>query len=287
MTDFKVYAAARPSATGASAEAIVLEGGLIKKADAAAMRAASGLATTTVAGRLARYTDTAGAQGSTTGLFEDASGNVGIGTTGPASVLDVSGSQLGRYGIIARYTRSIGNFYSPLSVQNDAGLTTFAVGSNQTVDEGQLILAAPTGQGNGTGINFVSDVGGTTKSGTFQMDNAGNMIFRQSTAGSMFFDYISGVYFRDSAYATRAFIANGTGNSYFNGGNVGIGTTAPRVKLDVSGPVAVGSYTVATVPSAALGAGQIIYVSNDSGGATLAFSDGTNWRRTSDNAIIS
>lgn len=47
------------------------------------------------------------------------------------------------------------------------------------------------------------------------------------------------------------------------------------------------SYTVATVPTAAIGAGALIYVSNESGGATPAFSDGTNWRRVSDRAIIS
>lgn len=50
----------------------------------------------------------------------------------------------------------------------------------------------------------------------------------------------------------------------------------------------VGSYTVAGVPSAATaGAGAIIYVSNESGGAQLAFSDATNWRRVVDRAIIS
>ena len=48
------------------------------------------------------------------------------------------------------------------------------------------------------------------------------------------------------------------------------------------------SYTVAGVPSATtLGAGALIYVNNESGGATLAFSDGTNWKRVSDLATIS
>ena len=48
------------------------------------------------------------------------------------------------------------------------------------------------------------------------------------------------------------------------------------------------SYTVAGAPSAAtLGAGAAIYVSDESGGATLAFSDGTNWKRVSDLATIS
>jgi hypothetical protein len=48
------------------------------------------------------------------------------------------------------------------------------------------------------------------------------------------------------------------------------------------------SYTVATVPSAsAVGAGATIYVSNESGGAVLAFSDGASWRRVTDRAVIS
>jgi Protein of unknown function (DUF2793) len=75
--------------------------------------------------------------------------------------------------------------------------------------------------------------------------------------------------------------------SYF-AGNVGIGTASPSTNLHVNGPARVGSYTVAGVPSASTaGAGAIIYVSNESGGAVLAFSDGTNWRRVTDRAVIS
>ena len=33
--------------------------------------------------------------------------------------------------------------------------------------------------------------------------------------------------------------------------------------------------------------GQIAYISDETGGATLAFSDGTNWRRLQDRAVIS
>lgn len=46
------------------------------------------------------------------------------------------------------------------------------------------------------------------------------------------------------------------------------------------------SYTVSTLPSASV-AGGMIYVSNESGGAVMAFSDGTNWRRVTDRAIVS
>lgn len=49
-----------------------------------------------------------------------------------------------------------------------------------------------------------------------------------------------------------------------------------------------GSFTVGTVPSAATsGAGALIYVSNETGGAVHAFSDSSNWRRVTDRTIIS
>lgn len=70
-------------------------------------------------------------------------------------------------------------------------------------------------------------------------------------------------------------------------GNVGLGTATPAVRLDVDGPVRPKSYTVATIPAAAAGAGQLIYIADEAGGATLAFSDGTDWRRTTDRAVVS
>ena len=53
-----------------------------------------------------------------------------------------------------------------------------------------------------------------------------------------------------------------------------------------TGPPVVPSYTVAGLPSASTAA-QMIYVSDETGGAVLAFSDGTNWRRSTDRAIVS
>lgn len=47
------------------------------------------------------------------------------------------------------------------------------------------------------------------------------------------------------------------------------------------------SFTVATVPSASNNPRVLIYVSNETGGATVAFSDGTSWRRVQDRAVIS
>lgn len=52
--------------------------------------------------------------------------------------------------------------------------------------------------------------------------------------------------------------------------------------------VNLGSYTVAGLPSASTAAaGAIAYCSNETGGAVLVFSDGTNWRRVTDRAVAS
>lgn len=75
---------------------------------------------------------------------------------------------------------------------------------------------------------------------------------------------------------------------FVTGGGVGIGNVAPTTALHVNGPIRCASYTVGTVPAAStVGAGTIIFVSNESGGAIHAGSDGTNWLRFSDRAIIS
>ena len=46
-------------------------------------------------------------------------------------------------------------------------------------------------------------------------------------------------------------------------------------------------FTVASLPPAALNEGLQVYVSDESGGAVLAFSDGTDWRRSTDRAVAS
>ena len=70
-------------------------------------------------------------------------------------------------------------------------------------------------------------------------------------------------------------------------GDVGINVNAPTCALHVNGAIRVGQLGKTSLPSAnASGAGSMIYVSDDVGGATLAFSDGTIWRRVTDRAVI-
>lgn len=54
-----------------------------------------------------------------------------------------------------------------------------------------------------------------------------------------------------------------------------------------NGIIKADSYTVAALPSATLmGEGSMIYVSDEKDGATLAFSDGADWRRVGDREIV-
>jgi hypothetical protein len=57
---------------------------------------------------------------------------------------------------------------------------------------------------------------------------------------------------------------------------------------DVTGAIKVPTYTVAGAPSASTaGAGTLIYVSNGAAGSPiLAFSDGTNWKRSDTGGTI-
>lgn len=47
------------------------------------------------------------------------------------------------------------------------------------------------------------------------------------------------------------------------------------------------AFTMSTLPAASAYAGSMIYVSDETGGATVAFSDGTDWRRVQDRVVVS
>lgn len=57
-----------------------------------------------------------------------------------------------------------------------------------------------------------------------------------------------------------------------------------NVTVHLNKPLA---YTVATVPDATENPGLMIYVTDETDGATIAFSNGTNWLRITDGQIIS
>jgi len=79
--------------------------------------------------------------------------------------------------------------------------------------------------------------------------------------------------------------------------DLGLITTAVALEIDMGFIVVAGvlypdqlvlpSYTVAQLANlGVVPAGQFVYCSNESGGSIPAFSDGTNWRRVTDRAIV-
>lgn len=72
--------------------------------------------------------------------------------------------------------------------------------------------------------------------------------------------------------------------------NTGAATTQPNgpnySKAHFTAPPILPTYTVATLPSAATYRRGLIEVSDEAGGTTLAFSDGSNWRRVQDRAQV-
>lgn len=87
------------------------------------------------------------------------------------------------------------------------------------------------------------------------------------------------LYFASGAVKTEKFAVRGNGR-------VKVGAGFPVCSLDVDGPARVKSYTVATLPNGNT-SGQIIHVSNEAGGAVLAYSDEGSWRRVTDRAVVS
>lgn len=57
-------------------------------------------------------------------------------------------------------------------------------------------------------------------------------------------------------------------------------------RVSFPAPPRLPSSTVAGLPAAAGQAGALVFVSNEAGGAVVAFSDGTNWRRVTDRAVV-
>lgn len=86
------------------------------------------------------------------------------------------------------------------------------------------------------------------------------------------------VYGAAALLSTLAVTGALTGSSTIRGTALGAGAAALATGINSAGPVVVGTFTVATLPSASTYARGIIWVSDASGGAKPCISDGTNWK---------
>jgi len=235
-----------------------------------------------------------------------ATARIGLGGNAPNSQFDAYATSGGTFRASSNSAASYGEF---IFSSNNAsylgyGASIEGTGNGAGIDVGDLRFKTGNGgvrttrvyisPGGNVGIGTTSplsllsvgDVGYSGRAITAAANAAAPIItLRQDHASGYGLQmFTGGTWGGDPLYITDA---NGILFKVAPNGNVGVGTTSPVCALDANGPVRVKSYTVGTVPAANAGAGQSIYVTDETGGATGAESDGTNWRRYSDRAIIS
>lgn len=141
-------------------------------------------------------------------------------------------------------------------------------------------------------VILVSGSGGQTNTtGSIAAGNSGNVSVRSSNGGSALAGTANG------GNAGSVTIGAGAGGASVGGtpGNNGsvifqvANTTKMSVtttKVTAAVPFELPNYAKASLPTGML-AGAFIFVTDDVGGSTPAFFDGTNWRRVADRAIVS
>ncbi len=178
----------------------------------------------------------------------DYTGNVGIGTTGPGTALDVVGiirssqaAQLGEidfgtdgYNAIYRFngiTRGTAGAYTRIDSYADITFGTSMSGGSQQTEQMRITSTGNVGIGTTAPGKALDVVGGVRLSDALYSTSA---MYLRPTGGQVFlYDNVTAYDFGLWNGATRTIKLHSTGDSYINAGNVGIGSTSPGYVLDV------------------------------------------------------
>jgi len=174
----------------------------------------------------------------------DTSGNVGIGTATPSSILDINGAQTFR-GMAAPALSSAGQgriyFDTTASKfrasQNGSAYTDLLGGSSQWTDGTSGAIYYNGGNiGIGTAApGYLLDIKGSDGISTVAVRNTSGQLMMMVTPTAS----AGGVLGLFNAGTAKVQIASNGSPTYFNDGNVGIGTATPNYKLDVAGNISI------------------------------------------------
>lgn len=171
-----------------------------------------------------------------------------------------------------------------VSTGTGAKTTAFTIGSTQLVNMYNRLTIDSTGNSQQIPLNLKRDDGACFAQISNESDtgNYAGLAIKTNSTG------INYLFFQDDT-ENRARISvtdNGSMNLQTGSSNTTAVTIDSSQNTTFAGVTYHKSHTVATLPSAST-AGGMIYVSDETGGGTMAFSDGTNWRRVQDRAIVS
>jgi len=201
-------------------------------------------------------------------------GNVGIGTDSPfftsttRKTLSINGTSSSNLSFGANGT-AYGNIYvasnsMEIGTQTSANPLGFIIGGSE-----KMRIASDGNVGIGTtnpNAKLTVKGSGLTSQDFFHIEDSGGVRMLEVTsdaAGN------ATLQVKDTSGTTKSLI-NSSGNSYFNGGNVGIGTTSPSEKLVVDGKVIINN----TTPPNNLAQ---LNIGSTSGGETRAIDIDGNW----------
>jgi len=178
-----------------------------------------------------------------------------------------------------------------------AGSTITFTPSVVLKNAGRLLIGTTTDDGSSrlqvAGIVTSTAVGGGSASGLLVSSSQAAIGLRETDAGAdakqwdieanggvLSFRMVNDANSAANTWLSVTRSTHASATMAFTGNTSIAGTLSATARFDYP------SYTVATLPAVGIAGGEI-YVSNEAGGAVPAFSDGTNWRRYTDRAIVS
>jgi hypothetical protein len=219
-------------------------------------------------------------------VLNESPGHIGIGVAGDFKVSKVDGTIGTAYAVFANASGGTDGNYAFYGAAGEFfNVDTVFIGTEYQ-DVGAPLAARKAGNsvefgfpdaGHGATLGSTPSLGEPFLALCAETDPVGNTFQTRGKRGTVILNNLQG-----AMIFSRISDANAAGQTAIESARL-----TEDGQLFLSGSIRPATYTVGTLPSAAVnGPGAQIVVSDDVGGLVPAFSDGTNWLRSTDRAII-